>query len=119
MLPVAGPLPGGTQVIFNRLATSAFIALPVLLGAPSVPSAGNGEETANCALRQQIVKLLADGYRQKQQGVGLISEKAIVELFISGEGNWTLIVSDVEGVSCVIGLGAEWQASPTLAGQLS
>ena len=38
------------------------------------------------------------------------------ELFASEEGGWTLVVTDVQGRSCVIGSGVAWTDIAVLTG---
>ena len=58
-------------------------------------------------------------YGEKVSGRGLAQEgRAMVELFRSETGSWTLIVTDVNGRSCVMASGEAWH-DDTLKGEVS
>lgn len=65
-----------------------------------------------CAPRTELVKVLASKYQESQQALGLISEKALLEIFASAKGTWTLVVTNTQGVTCVIAYGEAWDQKP-------
>jgi hypothetical protein len=99
----------------KRYALASLLAVPLATMSAQPSSIANEQASERCAPRQQIIDILADQYQEKQQGVGMVNENAVFEIFISRAGTWTAIVSDVQGLSCVIGSGAEWEGMPILA----
>ena len=62
-----------------------------------------------CLLHEAAAKQLAERHQETVVGRGLASNgKAMFELFANAEGGWTLVVTNVEGRSCVIGNGVGW-----------
>jgi len=48
-------------------------------------------------------------------GIGL-GRQAVVELFLGGRGDWTLVVTRSNGLSCIVGAGKDWTEIPALVG---
>jgi len=46
-------------------------------------------------------------------GRGLINPNVVLEIFVSKQGSWTVVASDVKGRSCVMSVGEGWD-SPTI-----
>ena len=76
-----------------------------------------GTVTANaggqCAPRADIVKALGDKYHESVAGRGLINPNVVLEIFVSEQGTWTVVASDIKGQSCVMSVGEGWD-SPTI-----
>ncbi|MGR9169363.1 hypothetical protein [Rhizobium sp. KDH_Rht_773_N] len=70
----------------------------------------------SCAGRSEIVKFLDSNFAEKLTAVGLINQNAILEVYAAKSGTWTLIVTNVNGVSCVLLSGESWETMPTLPG---
>jgi hypothetical protein len=80
-------------------------------------SAPAAEAQELCVLRQSAVAELAAQYDEQVVGRGLAQGgKAMVELFVSGTGTWTAVVTDTHGRSCVIASGVSWSALPLIVG---
>jgi len=61
-----------------------------------------------CALRSEMISRLWDKYTERQVAVGLINDNRLVEVFVSEEGDWTIIITDITGRSCVASAGKNW-----------
>ena len=61
-----------------------------------------------CAPRQEMVDRLRDQFKEYQIAVGLINVNRLVEVFVSKEGGWTIVISDISGKSCVASAGKNW-----------
>ena len=70
----------------------------------------------SCAGRSEIVKFLDSNFAEKLTAVGLINQNAVLEVYAAESGTWTLIVTDVHGISCVLLSGDNWETMPTLPG---
>ncbi len=93
------------RTIFNAalggLAWGAFS-----LGLPSQAAA------SFCGERSFMVNLLAQQNGETPQAVGLISTPArtvTIELLVSPNGNFTIMQTTPNGVSCVVASGNEWR----------
>ncbi|MFZ5677418.1 MAG: hypothetical protein ACOZAM_31025 [Pseudomonadota bacterium] len=70
---------------------------------------------SQCAPRTEVVKVLAAKYQESQRALGLINEKAMMEIYVSPKGTWTMVVTNEQGVSCVLADGEAWDEKPTVA----
>lgn len=66
----------------------------------------------NCAPRDVVLQRLAEGYGETRQAIGLGANNAVVEVFASDAGSWTITVTLPNGVTCLVASG---QAYETLA----
>ncbi|RPE67302.1 hypothetical protein EDD53_1707 [Pacificibacter maritimus] len=79
-----------------------------------LPSASMARQP--CAQRDQIIERLNTIYGEIRQSIGLAPNNGLFETYASPEtGSWTILVTSVHGVTCVIASG---QAFETLAGTL-
>jgi hypothetical protein len=67
---------------------------------------------SQCSTRDSVTRQLTERFGESRQAIGLASEVAVVELYVSPGGSWTLLATDARGLSCVIGAGEAWQAAP-------
>lgn len=63
-----------------------------------------------CVTHEAVVVQLEKEYDEKAVGRGIANAgKAMLELFVSEEGTWTVVVSDPTGRSCFMASGESWQ----------
>jgi hypothetical protein len=87
------------------------------IGALSVSAA---QAQSQCAPRKEIVQVLAAKYQENRQALGIINDKAVMEVYISPQGTWTMVVTNEAGMSCIMAAGESWNEKPTqVAGPLS
>jgi hypothetical protein len=66
---------------------------------------------AQCAPRDQVVRLLADRYGETRQGMGATAGNAVMEVYASAAtGTWTITVSDTRGITCLVASGEGYRA---------
>jgi hypothetical protein len=70
---------------------------------------------SQCAPRPEVVKVLGGKYQESQRVMGLINEKAMMEIYVSPKGSWTMVVTNERGVSCVLADGEAWDEKPVVA----
>ena len=68
-----------------------------------------------CAPREQLVKVLNAKFQENQRAMGLINERAMMEVYISPRGTWTMVVTNENGVTCVLASGEAWDELPATA----
>ncbi|HEV7306943.1 hypothetical protein [Ensifer sp.] len=92
------------------------LALAALLtaGVTAEPVPAVSQAPMNCADRSEVIAFLAGQYREKPAATAQINAQAIMEIYAADNGSWTLIVTDVNGRSCVILAGKSWEALPAL-----
>jgi hypothetical protein len=65
-----------------------------------------------CGPRDQVVKVLNAKYQESQRALGLINDKAMMEVYISARGTWTMVVTNEAGMTCVLAAGEAWDEMP-------
>ena len=81
----------------------------LLFGCAFVASAGCAGAQTFCAKHDTLAQILDAKFGEQQQGVGLAGKEAMVELFVSKKGTFTLVSTDTRGVSCIVGAGDSWE----------
>lgn len=74
-------------------------------------------QTANCAMRAQVIERLATAYGETRQSIGLGANNQMVEVFASLEtGTWTITVTTPTGLTCLVASGQAYEALTEAAG---
>jgi hypothetical protein len=89
--------------------TSVFLL--VALAAPALSQTVTPAST-NCADRAAIIKKLV-GYHEEAEAIGLNNDGTLLEVFVSPQGTWTVLVSSPQGHSCIAAIGEAWQFKVT------
>ena len=82
------------------------------LSLTAVPVLAQAQGQQQCGPRDQVVKVLTAKYQENQRALGLINEKAMMEVYISARGTWTMVVTNEAGISCVLAAGEAWDELP-------
>lgn len=62
-----------------------------------------------CATHESIESFLDKRFGEEPISLGIANTGALVEVFTSGEGKtWTIVVTRVDGRSCILAAGADW-----------
>jgi hypothetical protein len=83
------------------LATSLALAL-------LWPAAAQAQQA--CMKRDVLVKQLVEKYQEKPAGQGIVQGQAVVEVYVSDKGTFTMVTSYANGVSCILSVGDSWEA---------
>ena len=73
----------------------------------------------SCGKRTAVVKELHDKFKESGRAIGLAGEFAVMEVFVSEAGTWTIIVTDTMGRSCVIAAGSSFEEQPPVVAEKS
>lgn len=65
--------------------------------------------TAACGERGFIARKLESGYSEKPIAMGLSADGAVVEVFASDAGSFTIVVTRPDGLSCILIAGESWE----------
>lgn len=69
-----------------------------------------------CGERAAMVAALARDYGETPRVRAREARGAIVEIFVSPAGTWTLLATRPDGaISCVVGAGTDWSDKPAAA----
>ncbi|MBC8159109.1 MAG: hypothetical protein H8E94_07245 [Alphaproteobacteria bacterium] len=88
---------------------AAAILITVLGSTP-----GHAQVTAACGERGSIASKLDDGYSEKPIAMGLSANGSIVEVFAAASGTFTIILTQPDGVSCILMTGENWEGSAAM-----
>lgn len=97
------------DLVTTATRTGAIAALMLVTGA--IPAATQGTQDSgqgSCAARDHIVDQLGEQFQESQQAVGVVGEDAVLEVYSSPSGTWTIITTDTAGNSCIMAAGQGW-----------
>ncbi len=68
-------------------------------------------QPTNCAKRQTVLQRLAEVYGEMRVGVGLVREKAMMEVYASTEtGTRSIVMTLPNGTTCLVASGQSFEA---------
>ncbi len=107
--------------MFKRLVSAALVFGTAALAPPAFATSTAGTIKANfsgqtCGPRQQITTNLQKKYGETKQAVGLANARQAFELWSSGKtGSWTMLMTNTNGISCVVASGKSWHSAIPVA----
>jgi hypothetical protein len=69
-----------------------------------------------CGDRHQILERLEQAHEETPQALGLSGDGGVIEVLVSPEGGWTMLITYPRRPTCVVATGEAWQMLQ-LAGQ--
>ena len=93
------------------LAAAAFLPLSVTM------ASAQAQAPNLCGKRQDIVDKLSQEFKERSMATGLVDKNAVVEIFVSSNGTWTILATGVDGNSCVVSAGEGWTSPMLIAGE--
>lgn len=92
------------------LISLALFAMLLPLGASAIAA------EPVCARRSDVVKELANRYKEIPVAVAVANNGHLLEVLTSGTGGtWTIIITSPNGVACMVAAGKDWQQTLPLA----
>jgi hypothetical protein len=95
--------------------------LPLVLLGPAASAQTPQPSTNPCGPRDSILQAL-ERIGEVPVGIGIAGQegKAVIELTVAPDGSWSVLVSDVDGQTCLVLAGKEWDfAKPQPVGEPS
>jgi hypothetical protein len=83
------------------------IILALVLGTSSAQAGGPIAEVI-CAPRDVMLRRLTMAEGATLAATGLRDTETVMEVWTSPGGNWTLVQSYTDGLSCILAMGADW-----------
>jgi len=85
---------------------------PLVLAVMAVLSTGPPEAVAQtaCGPRKDVITHLGQNFGEVPQAIALTDFGSVLEVLVSPQGTWTMIVTTVRGQACVIATGQHWQS---------
>jgi hypothetical protein len=62
-----------------------------------------------CGDRDHILKRLEQAHEETPQAIGLASDGGVIEVLVSPEGGWTMLLTYPRRPTCVVAAGAAWE----------
>jgi len=94
-----------------------FLLVSALIGATALATpAAFAQQQTTCGPRTQIVDKLDSEFKEHQQAVGYVNDKAVLEVFVSSKGTWTIIATGTDGNSCLLSAGKDWDGANFVKG---
>ncbi|MEE1612043.1 hypothetical protein [Microvirga sp. CF3016] len=87
-----------------------------VLGATVALGLAPASAQTSCGPREQLVKLLADQYKEDPVGMGLAQPGQVLEVFASSNGSWTMVMTMPDGKACMIAAGDNWEMVTKIKG---
>ncbi len=88
-----------------------IVLVPAMLGGLMAVATTPAPAMDFCADRAAMVKSLSDTYRENPTAVGQIDGNAVIEIFVSEKGSWTILATRTDGKSCVVSAGEGWEVN--------
>jgi hypothetical protein len=90
------------------------LSLAALLGAVVFGSSGNAAgATADgvriCGERDTLLEQFALQHDETPQALGLGADGGVIEVLVSPEGGWTMLVTYPDRPTCVVAMGESWE----------
>jgi hypothetical protein len=97
----------------------AFVGLTIL--ASVAFGGGPAHAQSNCEIRNSLIAKLDKGFGEQPVAIGLASTGNLVEVLISADGMWTILITHPNGLACIAATGEHWQTLPKVepAGETS
>lgn len=104
------------QILKASAVAAGFVAGGIAFGGPALAEGGDGdtfwERQMSCSARAEMVAHLNDQYREYRRGAGVHNEAGVIELYVSNQGSWTLLLTRPDGASCPLAVGEHWHDMP-------
>lgn len=95
------------------LATALIVPFAVgFASAQSTPTTS----IERCGPRADMAAELERTFQEKPQALGLVDKSAVVEVFVSDAGTWTIVATGTDGTSCILSAGEGWEANTLVRG---
>ncbi len=97
--------------------SSKFILATAVIGfCTGIVTPALAQVAANCAPRAEVIDRLSGYYGEALDGGGLQSDSTLFEVWVSkADRNWTILMTDVSGLSCIMAAGTDWSGGTDLA----
>jgi hypothetical protein len=87
---------GGFVVVLAILASVAF-------------GGGSAHAQSNCEVRRSLIAKLDKSFGEHPVAIGLASTGNLLEVLISSDGTWTILITNPDGFTCIAAAGEHWQ----------
>ena len=92
-----------------------LLATVVAAGALTLGFSLPAESRIACGPHSKLTKALTGKYKEIRKGLGLVASQRVLEVYASPDGSWTVVMTDLNGISCIIATGHSWEDAPKVA----
>ena len=89
-------------------------AVPAILALVVLTAGGAFGQSVPCGDRTKIIDRLKNVYSEEPVSIGVTVNGAIIEVYVSEEGTFTVLVTNPNGSSCLISSGENWEQLPVV-----
>jgi hypothetical protein len=89
-----------------------LVAVMLTATMTAYPEAVPAQTRNNCASRDAVTRFLNTLHAEHLSALGLVNPQTVAEVYVSEQGTWTIVVTNVAGVSCLVLSGEGWQEVP-------
>ena len=82
-------------------------SLALLLATTTINAAGS--RPMPCAAHDDMVTFLEKRYKELPRALGLVSTSGLMEIYVSKNGTWSILMTTTKGKSCIIAAGKYWE----------
>ena len=100
--------------------TRTAISLAALIALSFIGASASAQEATTvsmCGKRADMVDALSKDFKELPMAVGQVDPSAVVEVFVSDSGTWTILATRTDGSSCIVSAGEGWQSHTLVAGK--
>lgn len=69
-----------------------------------------------CMQHKILVSYLTEKFAETPRALGLVASRNVMEVYVSGKGTWTIVMTSTEGISCIVAAGDTWEEISLAAG---
>jgi hypothetical protein len=69
-----------------------------------------------CLAHDELEAGLSRDYQERQSAYGQMGDQTLMELYASDSGTWTLVITGVNGQSCIVAAGEGFEQAVARAG---
>lgn len=95
------------DLLYNALPWRVAAA-SILFAAACLTALPAASQTA-CMQHQQLVSFLGDRFNEAPHAVGLVANRSMMQVLVSQNGTWTIIMTTTQGLSCILAAGDAWE----------
>jgi hypothetical protein len=106
---LAGSVRPGKLRGLVALSMAALIGGAVIGGAARSAAAEPPNAVRICGERAVLIEQFAAQHRETPQALGLGADGGIIEVLVSPDGGWTMLVTYPDRPTCVVAMGEAWE----------
>jgi hypothetical protein len=106
---LTGPVGPGSMRRFVTLSMAGLLGGVVFGSAAGSAAGGPAEAVRICGERDVLLQQFAMEHDEKPQALGLGADGGLIEVLVSPEGGWTMLVTYPQRPTCVVAMGEAWE----------